>query len=274
MITSKRHLEHLLGFSRKELEDIADNIDQYYYSRKELKKDKEGKQRFRNNGEPDYRTLYPSREPLKSVQRRVNKRILSQVDLPEYVQGGVKRRDNISNARKHQGKRYHFITDIKSFFPSIDHRRVYQMFIDHGAIPPVANLLTKLTTYQGELPQGSPASTSLANLVFEPVDLEIKEFCDEHGIVYTRFVDDLKFSSQKDFRHTGAHLVRIVSRNGFRVSRRKTAYKIGPIDVTGVRVKNNSLDVTSEFKDKMERRDLSEDQKKGIEEYFKRVKES
>ena len=36
--------------------------------------------------------------------------------MPQYVYGGVQGKNNVRNARFHQGNKYIFTTDLKSFF--------------------------------------------------------------------------------------------------------------------------------------------------------------
>lgn len=65
-----------------------------------------------------------------------------------------------------------------------------------GCTPEVAKMLARLTTYKGHLPQGSPTSMALANLVMAPADLTISvallHVGNDHR--YTRWVDDLIIS--------------------------------------------------------------------------------
>ena len=44
--------------------------------------------------------------------------------------------------------------------------------------PDVGRILTKLTTYKYEVPQGIPTSTHIANLVALPIDQRLIEICD------------------------------------------------------------------------------------------------
>src|SRR5690606_10788268 len=98
--------------------------------------------------------------------KRIQKNILLKIDLPNYAFGAVKGKDNVDNAKQHQGKKYKFTTDLKDFFPSITNKAVNEMFVSQGFSHKVSGLLTKLTTYKGKIPQGAPTSSTLANLVF------------------------------------------------------------------------------------------------------------
>ena len=189
------------GFSYQELSNIANDIDEHYYSfeKKKLKAD----------GTIKTRIIVPSRDLLKSIQKIVLKKILEKIELLSCVQGGVKGLCNIDNARLHLGKKYHLCTDIKDFFPSISHGIVFKMFRNRDFSTDIASLLTNLTTYKGKLPQGTPTSSYIANLIFYDIDIELLDFCEKHNIVYSRYVDDLVFSSQEHFQHKQEELLAI-----------------------------------------------------------------
>ena len=193
--------------------------------------------------------LRPSRGLLKVTQSKIKGRIFDEIPLPNEAYGGVAGKDNVLNALHHKGNKYFFVTDLRKFYPSISYRRIYQLLIDLSYSPDVARILTRLTTEGGCLPQGTPTSTSIANLAFKKTDVELNEFCKSVNIRYTRFVDDLTFSSTKDFRKYNQELAAIVAKSGFKIARKKTGYKIGPTRVTGVVVCNNYLDTFKEFDD-------------------------
>jgi len=122
------------------------------------------------------------------------------------------------------------------------------MFIRNGFSSKVATLLTHLTTHNYQLPQGTPTSPYIANLIFIPADLQIADFCKSHKITYTRFVDDLVFSSQSDFEDHTSTLLKFILAEGFAVGSGKTYYKQGRMDITGTSVGQNIVDVTKDFK--------------------------
>ncbi len=80
----------------------------------------------------------------------------------------------------------------------------------------------------GFLPQGSPASGLISNLVMKPFDGVIMEFCKENGLSYTRYSDDIVISSKKnDFSRDRALTIisfiqKLAESNGFSLNREKT----------------------------------------------------
>jgi RNA-directed DNA polymerase len=266
MILNLKNLAYTLKCrcTSTELEKITSQIDNYYKRKEDIKID--------SNGKDKIRILYPSLGRLKEIQERINSQILAKIDLPNFLFGGVKGKTNILNANEHKGKKYKFTTDLKKYFPSISWHLVYGMFLEYGFSPDVSRLLTKLTTYKGMLPQGSPTSTSIANLVFIPVDIEINNFCKGNKITYTRFVDDLSMSSPTDFKECTNYILDFIRKANFRINHSKTSYGT-KASVTGIDVGNNSLKATKKFLERLSNStELSENQLQGRKAYLKRIK--
>lgn len=108
--------------------------------------------------------------------------------------------------------------DVTSFFESVLEPKVYAVFRSFGYQPLVAFELTRICTRTrnsspvisrasigkiqpyantriGHLPQGAPTSPLLANLVAYWLDVELAELAQLHGMVYTRYADDITFST-------------------------------------------------------------------------------
>jgi len=245
-----KKLSSIIGIKPLELEQIVENIDSYYKEWVEEKVDKKtGLSKKYKDGTIKKRTIRPSLRELKIIQTRIKNKILAPIELPTQVHGGVKKCSNISNAKRHQGNKYQFTTDLQEFYPSISSKRVYKTFVRLGYSTHFSRWLTKLTTLKYELPQGTPTSTHIANIVFLDTDKKLIELCDQNQITYTRYVDDLTFSSQQDFRHLLNEILEIVKSNGFSLSYRKTKY-IGNQTITGINVYLNKIDAPEKIKEK------------------------
>ncbi len=227
---------------------ICDNIDSYYAEWSEKKADKvNGGFKKYKDGTEKKRVIRPSFDELKLIQKRIKDNILVHIALPKQVHGGVKKRSNISNAKPHQGNKYQFTSDLQSFFPSIAYDRVYSTFLSLGFSNHYCHWLTKLTTWKYQLPQGTPTSTHIANLVFLETDYRLIEFCNNNSIEYTRYVDDLTFSSQACFKDCLESILDIIRDSGFKISYRKTRYSSYQ-NITGIDVFNNYIDAPSRIK--------------------------
>lgn len=80
------------------------------------------------------------------------------------------RRDHsiVTNARNHKNRRFVFNVDLKDFFPSINFGRVQGFFVksnDFQLDPRIATIIAQIACHNGALPQGSPASPVISNLI-------------------------------------------------------------------------------------------------------------
>lgn len=168
------------------------------------------------------RTIATPRVFLKAVQKWILKNILYATELPEFVTGFVSGRGVMHNAAYHEGCRYLARIDIKDFFPSIGYSHVQGVYSGLGFPEKVVHLLTRLCLLDGRLPQGAPTSPCLANLVFVPVDATIHELSTQAGVNYSRYADDLTFSSQESIQKTFlAGITDVIKTNSFQVNRAK-----------------------------------------------------
>ena len=270
MIKTGKHLAYELKVELSEIDHIIKNIDNFYYQKETVKKNDNGEPKVKN-GIIQKRVLNPSIKRLKVIQKRLQKNVLQKLTIPDYAFGAIKGKDNISNAKRHQGKKYIFTTDLTNFFPSVNHKQVFEMFVSFDFSPTVARLLTKLTTYKGKLPQGAPTSPIVANLVFVKTGKRLQEIAIENSLTFTSFVDDLTFSSPTDFKDKIQDILDAVVEDGFKISHKKTNYKSKLPTVTGIIVKNNNLDLPKEFKDKMNDDTQSKERLTGLKRYHDRV---
>lgn len=246
------YLCSILKCSPQRLKVILDLIGDQYNEWEEPKMNKTtGEPKTYLDGTPKKRIIRPPKYELKRIQRSINRNILSKIKLESVVFGGVKGKSNISNAKSHQGKKFVFTTDLIEFYPGVHFSRVYKLFLSLGYSNYVASWLTKLTTSKGQLPQGAPTSPFLANVIFMQADLKLIELSKICSLTYTRFVDDLTFSSSSDFKEMLPEILGTIQHSGFKVNYRKTYYK-GHQNITGIEVRNNYIDVPQKIKEKVQ----------------------
>ena len=221
-----KHLELLLGAPRAEIRDVASHAGRYY---RPFNKEKKPRPFQKVPVPPKQRQIDNPVGRLKTMQRRINRRILGRVVFPEHICAGVKGRNLLNNARIHLGNHDLVTLDIRNFFPSISNiqvNKVWREVLDCS--PRIAAILTELTTFERHLPQGAPTSTLLANLVLYSVDKDIRDECSRAGVRYSTWVDDLALSGPGAKEIIGAVVVAL-SKNGFSVSHRKLRV-MGPTD--------------------------------------------
>lgn len=98
-----------------------------------------------------------------------------------------------------------------------------------------------LCTYNGYTAQGFPTSPVLANIVLRGFDKTMAEYCEEHDITYTRYADDLAYSSKTLPKEQLRDLIqkkvyRLLWAYGFKPNRKKTTTKsrAGRLKICGV----------------------------------------
>lgn len=234
-------LARVLGVSSiEELSDVADNAHRFYRPGKTVEKNGKKRKTIKTIGK------------LRLIQGRIKGRLLSRLKFPRYLQGGVKDlefpRDHVRNAALHAGSRLVITQDVRKFYPSVepDHiKMIWQHFFNFH--PDVAQCLTKLTTYNNQLPQGTVTSNYLANLVFYDLEPELVSKLSELSVRYSRYIDDITMSSD-NFLDKGlqtlaiCEVVGMMSKWGLRPKREKHQIMsaAGRMQIHGLNVNRSS----------------------------------
>lgn len=182
------------------------------------------------------------------------------------VSHGFKRHHTImTNGRAHVTRRYVFNVDLHDFFGSINFGRVRGFFIKNKNFqlhPSVATVIAQIACHDNKLPQGSPCSPVISNLIGHSLDILLVQLAAGTGATYTRYADDLTFSTNKrDFPSsiavkTADHdwepsrsLTRIVTRSLFSFNHDKTRmqYRDSRQEVTGLTV-NKKVNVPATYR--------------------------
>lgn len=198
------------------------------------------------------------KNPIHELQTRLYRRVLRRYLKPSpWSHGGVRKRNVLTNAKEHQGSSYLLKADISDFYPSIKSKRVYRLFNERFACPAdVARLCTKLTTYQYHLALGLVTSSILADQVLTPVDQRIAGMCEKVGLNYSRFVDDVTISGNRDLAESDipARLLTIFKEHGFKLNRDKwVSGKTEDVAIAGVRIGSDGFDAVGEYVDNLDR---------------------
>ena len=130
----------------------------------------------------------------------------------------------LENAKRHIGKNHLYSLDLKNFFPTISARRVYQIFSEEPFRfkKEIAAALALLTTYRKSLPMGANTSPILSNFACLEMDAGLAKLSKNSDLEYTRYADDLTFSSDLPFTsQLKADIREIIEKQGFKVNERK-----------------------------------------------------
>ena len=272
MIRTLKHLTYTLKTELATINDIIADVDSYYISWSKVKTDKDtGLPLTDANGNQRTRQLNSTKIELKRIQKRILALLMSHVEIPTYAFGGVPKKDNIKNAKYHQGNKYIFTTDLRSFFPSISHNSVFEVYCNNGYSPTVARILTKLTTYKYQLPQGVPTSTLLALLAFKPTGDKLYDYALQHNLKFSIFVDDITISSKVDFKHLVPDILDIIVSAGYKISHNKTHYSTKNPIITGIKCQNNRIKLPQSTYKRISKLPKDSNSYKGLIMYRKRI---
>jgi RNA-directed DNA polymerase len=180
--------------------------------------------------------------PLKIIQRKLNQVLQAVYGGRAPVHGFARGKNIVTNASKHLQRGLVLNFDLEDFFPSIHFGRVKGLFEGkgYGFPEPVAITLAQICCHNGTLPAGAPSSPTVANMICGQMDMQLKQLAIACGAMYTRYADDITFSTHYDrfhpsisFRDTetrkwklGDALAKIVTSNGFKIQESKTRVQV------------------------------------------------
>lgn len=213
------HLSHLSGASYPFLREVIGRRSARHYNTFAIRK--------KGNRSEERRIISVPEPRLLNIQRWIASYILSKV-VPHQASKAYAPRCTVADAaRPHCGARWIVKVDVRNFFESISELLVYKVFIELGYQRLVAFELTRICTRPrvvpiadepshwkvvnrrgtpsaydtnrvGYLPQGAPTSPMLSNLAVRQLDEVLEKLASEHCLTYTRYADDLTFSSHSE----------------------------------------------------------------------------
>jgi len=147
------------------------------------------------------------------------------------------------------GKRVIAHFDIHKFFDNIRDYHVQEVF-ERCELPEPGEL-TKVVTYNGFLPQGSPVAPTISNAVLVDIDesMTIRHNGQER-FVYARYSDDIYLATSEHWipKMLEARLKRLLSAKGFELNPRDTQYMrhnsrqvVMGINVRGVSLNDSAI---------------------------------
>ncbi|MFK2822074.1 reverse transcriptase family protein [Arcobacter sp. YIC-80] len=171
---------------------------------------------------------------------------------------------------------YNFLRlDIKSFFHSIKEKYIRKTFenylknVDNNsflkmeddslAIDSFLNMITlKLPTvcsntkYHNKtiLPIGFVTSPVISNIVFRPIDIQIQKLCEKYKITYSRYADDMLFSSIKNESHIFTNdfikdIKKILSQFDFKLNLNKKIEMKHTLSLNGYTISNSEIRISN-----------------------------
>jgi len=144
-----------------------------------------------------YRKLWIASPPLRAIQRMVLDEILCSVTLHPRAIAYRQKRSIAHLAIIHTGCLSLLKVDIDNFFPSIQYRLIQRCLLGAGTPNPsvVAGICTVWDGNNRILPQGTVTAAAISNIVSLAMDRRLHALAQCYGLQYSRYADDMVFSS-------------------------------------------------------------------------------
>jgi len=217
----------------------------------------------------DKRKIFAPSSLLKEIQSNLAELLLDCIDAINILKakklnldkpfnnklshGFARKKSIITNAESHRNRRIVLNTDIEDFFGSFNFGRVRGFFLKNRNFSlhsDIATTIAQIACYNNSLPQGSPCSPVISNLICHSMDIRLSRVAKRYSLHYTRYADDLTFSTNKKSLPTeiatflnskyevGILLEKEINRSGFAINHKKTrvTFRDSRQDVTGLTV--------------------------------------
>lgn len=238
-------LSKLLHISSESLEELK-----FDYNYKHFKIEKKKKKTYRFIDAPKFK--------LKILQKWILVNVLQNVHISDQATAFIKNKNGIKdNAQRHLNNKYLLEMDLKDFYPSISLSKIIELFkskpFDFNV--EMAKYLGYICTCNKKLPQGAVTSPIISNLICSELDENISSYCRKHNITYSRYADDLTFSSNDKVR---LNLVKrdiklFIKQDRFIINDEKTRFLSSNFhqQVTGITINNGELKTNKKLKRKV-----------------------
>lgn len=144
-----------------------------------------------------------------------------------------------------------------------------ELLVSANIASPVADLLSRFVTIGGALPLGLATSPVIANAICLPMDRDLEALAQNSGATFSRYADDISFSSD-DPRPSQEDVVACIQRHNFEISKLKTrASKLGQAHyVTGLSISDPTQPHIPKKKKRRLRQELYYAGKHGLDDHF------
>lgn len=261
--TSLHDFAEVVGYQAKSLAYIIHGIqDSKKYTDFEIKKRSGGLRKI-SAPIPELKRLQKNLSYL--LEDCVNEINTNRKINSSLAHGFRARHSIMTNAATHRKRRYVFNIDLIDFFGTIHFGRVWRFFEKNRNFElqsGLARTIAQIACHNKVLPQGSPCSPSISNLIGHILDVRMAKLAAKFGCQYSRYADDLTFStnrkifpleiakrvSETNLWVPGKLLSNEIKRCRFDINPAKTRmqYKDFRQDVTGIIV-NSKLGVRNEY---------------------------
>ena len=191
------------------------------------------------------RQISSPKTKLRAAQSWLLENVLCKLEMHDAAMAFRAGRSILDNAQAHEGRAIVIRLDLKDFFPSIGFKRVKRLYESFGYNEGVASIFALLSTeaprvamnFDGKkyhvaladraLPQGACTSPALTNILCRTLDARLSGVAQKVGFVYTRYADDLIFSTDESEGDPVSEILhwarQIIRECGFQINEEKLA---------------------------------------------------
>lgn len=198
---------------------------------------------------------------LFDIQTSLKDNFLNKIPIAENAYGFVKEqsyRDFLApHIWENNEQRFYLRVDIKDFFGSINRKTLIKVFkyyfkADDKASKEMLNFLIEIISLNDVLPQGAVTSPVVSNIIFRQLDIRIQRYCKKLDVKYSRYADDLLFSSTSK-RLNDPFFIKMISvilrSLNFKINSSKTKMAESEISLSGFVVGENIRISRSKMRD-------------------------
>ena len=174
-------------------------------------------------------------DELKQIQKKLGYILNLVYKVKDSAYGFIQNKNIKDNASNHTNRKVILNVDLKNFFSQINFGRIRGMLIKkpYEIGEEAANVIADIACFKKILPQGAPSSPIITNMICAPLDTQLIRLAKKYEIRYTRYVDDITFSTFKDkfseeiikgdiySLKLGNELETVLNSNGFEVNDKK-----------------------------------------------------
>ncbi len=220
------------------------------------------------DGSSKLRRLWvPNKETRRQHDRMLRLLYSFAIPIPLYVTGSIPGSKLLDNVEPHRQSDHFYMVDLKDAFQNVDIDELIKIITnleiigrrrDDDLAP--FKILAIPEMYHGEiesfiresattpeapgLPLGAPCSPFLFNLYCIAMDQKLAEHCASRDITYTRYLDDLTFSSEQPVGRKRRQKINslVEGASGMRINHAKSkvhSLQNGPVTITGISIYPN-----------------------------------
>lgn len=182
-----------------------------------------------------WRKISQPARPIKFIQRWLVRNLFHNLPVHESATAYKPNANIRKNAHIHASSNYLLKMDFVDFFPSIcgeDVRELLQKnrgLLEIGLQPQDVDFIVRMVCRHNQLTIGAPSSPIISNCVMFEFDNNVSDFTGKLNVAYTRYADDLAFSTNEprvleDVAKEIEQLIRGIDSPNLTINRKKTVF--------------------------------------------------